>query len=71
MLSAARRSSLVRRHNAISFYYFSLVFLSYEIHAYKTAILASRWSTLLEIAGLRSYVSFCRGELTFIITKSV
>lgn len=50
---------------------FFLGYFSHEIHVCKTVILASRWSTLLEIAGLSRYVSVGRGELTFIIMKNV
>ena len=52
MLSAAWRYSWVRRHNAISFYCFFLDYFSHDANVYKMAISASRWSTLLAIAGL-------------------
>lgn len=70
MLNAAQRNPLVRRHNATSFYCFFLGYFSHEIHVCKTVILASRWSTLLEIADLSRYISVGRGELTFIIMKN-
>lgn len=71
MLSASWRNSLVRRHNAISFYCFFLGYFSYEICVYKTVILTSRWSSLLEIQGLSRSVSISKGELTLIVMKNV
>lgn len=46
-------------------------YFSDEIHAYEMIIVASRWSTLLEIADLSRYVSVCKGELTFITMGNV
>lgn len=71
MLSASWRNSLVRRHNAISFYCFSFGYFSHEICVYKTVLLTSRWCSLLEIQALSKSVSVSKGELAFMVMKTV
>lgn len=58
---------IVRRHYAFSFHF---IFLLISFLFYKTVVLASRWSTLLEVVCFSSYVSNCKGELSFIILKN-